>query len=196
MVIQARGQEFGAVFPGLVAQLHRQRQAQLQLGAGGQVGDGTQVELGGDLGLGVLGDLEELVTQALVTQRDPGAHRLQFDAQLRLAVPADPAVQGEETVDLGNAAGLGGNEGDARRLVVQVPAGLNRQGQDAEQGNEGAYRFVHAGFLWHVADGRKTAAGLHWSHESPPGSALATPTDGGGCKATRGNESWGSARHL
>lgn len=64
--------------------------------------------------------------------------------QARLPLVVDLAVHDQEAADFRKGSVLGGDETESRRLVVQVPGGLDRQGQE---GQAEADQLVHAGSL-------------------------------------------------
>ncbi len=144
MLVQAGHQQVAGVALALAVQADGHRLAHFQLHAVGQLDDRRQVELGGDLRLGEALGLEQMLADAFVAQRDVGAHRVQLDAQARLPLVVDLAVHDQEAADFRKGSVLGGDETESRRLVVQVPGGLDRQGQE---GQAEADQLVHAGSL-------------------------------------------------
>ena len=76
----------------MAVQIHQQRQAQLQLGPRRQGHQRSKIQLGADLGLGKVGDLEQLLAQSLIAQGNAGFHGFQLHLQAHLAVILDAAA--------------------------------------------------------------------------------------------------------
>ena len=91
--IKTRCQKFGLVGVLFATQADRDRQVQFQLRTAGKVIDGLQIYLRGDLRFREVFEIELQVTHALIAQRHRTVDRVHFDAQLRVALTVDFAVQ-------------------------------------------------------------------------------------------------------
>ncbi|MNN36318.1 hypothetical protein D3C81_1502110 [compost metagenome] len=114
-------------------QRHRQRQAQFDLRAVGQVVDRPQVQLGLHGRLGETLDFKQAITHTLIAQGDAAAHRVHFDTQASHTLAVYRAMQHQKAMNFGGITVFTGNKRQARRLAIEVPVGMGGKAQRQQQ---------------------------------------------------------------
>ena len=83
----------------------------------------------------LVGDAEE-DARRIVSDAHSESESMLSDAQARATIGGDLPVQREKAMHLRLTAGMGGDERQPRRLVVQVPVGVDGQGSGKQQGEK------------------------------------------------------------